>query len=214
MRRDNRPLALLIVIVTVLFADATLFVSRGLVPAQAAMVDSPLLGPPAVPATTAPPTTALGVQSGQPRQPVTVPEDGYAPEKIVQIGSIEIPKIGLVHQIYEGITLNSIDLGPSHWPGTAYPGEIGNAVFAGHRVTHTHPFLRINELVQGDVVIFTVSGLRSVYKVTGSEVVRPSATWIADQTATATATLFGCHPPHSATYRYVVHLALDSLQRL
>ena len=33
------------------------------------------------------------------------------------------------------------------WPGSAVPGQLGNAVFAGHRVTHTHPFLRINELV-------------------------------------------------------------------
>ena len=28
------------------------------------------------------------------------------------------------------------------------------------------------------------------------------------QTDTPTATLFACHPPHSAAYRYVVHLRL------
>jgi sortase (surface protein transpeptidase) len=32
--------------------------------------------------------------------------------------------------------------------------------------------------------------------------------WIADQTATATATIFACHPPGSARYRYVVRMAL------
>jgi sortase A len=108
----------------------------------------------------------------------------------------------------EGITLRNIDLGPSHWPGTALPGDSGNAVFAGHRVTHTHPFLRINELAPGDLVIFHIDGRKSTYSVTGSEVVYPDNLSIVNQTETATATLFACHPPHSAKQRYVVHLAL------
>ena len=33
------------------------------------------------------------------------------------------------------------------------PGQLGNAVFAGHR-HHIHPFRRINELVAGDEIIF------------------------------------------------------------
>jgi sortase A len=145
------------------------------------------------------------------KRAVDVPNDPYAPEPLQQIGTIEIPKIGLVHPIFHGITLRNIDHGPSHWPGTAMPGENGNAVFAGHRVTHTHPFLRINELVEGDQVIFTVNGVRSVYQVTGHEVVTPDNMGITKQTATPTATLFACHPPHSASYRYVVHLALVSV---
>ena len=124
------------------------------------------------------------------------------------IGTIEIPKIGLTSPIYHGISMRNIDLGPSHWPGTAMPGQVGNAVFAGHRVTHTHPFLHIDQLVPGDQVIFTVNGVRSVYVVTGHDIVTPSQTDIVNQTATPTATLFACHPPHSAAYRYVVHLAL------
>ena len=68
------------------------------------------------------------------------PANAYAAEPIVEIGMIEIPKIGLYHRVMHGISLRNIDLGPSHWPGTAMPGELGNTVFAGHRVTHTHPF--------------------------------------------------------------------------
>src|SRR3712207_8743422 len=44
------------------------------------------------------------------------------------------------------------------WPGTAFPGETGNAVFAGHRVTHSHPFRHIDKLVPGDEVFFTING--------------------------------------------------------
>ena len=38
--------------------------------------------------------------------------------------------------------------------------------------------------------------------------VSPDDTWIADQTPEPTGTLYACHPPGSAAYRYVVKLAL------
>jgi sortase A len=160
-------------------------------------------------AVSVPPTTTTTVASAPPApRPVAVPEDPYADEVVQEIGTIEIPKIGLRHKVMHGITLRNIDHGPSHWPGTALPGETGNSVFAGHRVTHSHPFRRIHELAAGDQVIFTVGGVRSVYAVTGHEVVTPAALHIADPTPTPTGTLFACHPPGSARYRYVVHMAL------
>jgi sortase A len=128
---------------------------------------------------------------------------------IKPIGTIEIPKIGLVHPVFHGIEMRYIDQGPSHWPGTAFPGQNGNAVFAGHRVTHSHPMRHIDQLVAGDEVIFTIDGMgRFVYKVTSSEVVTPKEMRIIEQTPDPTATIFGCHPPGSAKYRYVVHMAL------
>lgn len=132
-------------------------------------------------------------------------------EPIVEIGTMEIPKIGLVHPIYHGITMRNIDKGPSHWPGTAMPGApTGNSVFAGHRVTKTHPFNRIDEMQPGDKVYFTVNGVRSAYVMTGHEIVTPKEIRIVNQTAEPTATLFACHPKGSAKYRYVIHLALTS----
>lgn len=141
-------------------------------------------------------------------RPVELPSDPYAPEPLVEIGTIEIPKLGLNHRIFHGISLRSIDRGPSHWPGTALPGERGNAVFAGHRVTHSRPFRNLDQLVPGDQVFFTVRGVQSTYVVTGHEIVTPSGTHIVEPTPTPTATLFACHPPGSARFRYVVHLAL------
>lgn len=142
--------------------------------------------------------------------PVSPPENERAAEPVQEIGSIEIPKIGLNHRIFHGITMHNIDLGPSHWPGTALPGETGNAVFAGHRVTKTRPFRNIDQLVEGDLVHFTVNGIRSTYAVTGHKIVTPKALDIVAQTPTPTATLFACHPPGSARYRYVVTLGLVS----
>ena len=168
--------------------------------------------PPAPPPPALPPPALPLVDTAdlppQPDQPIDIPSNPYAPERVIEIGTIEIPKIGLTHRVFHGVTLRSIDNGPSHWPGTAFPGQRGNSVFAGHRVTHSHPFRNIDRLVEGDQVIFTVAGVRTVYAVTGHEVVPPSAVHIADPTPTPTATLYACHPPGSARYRYVVHLAL------
>jgi len=166
-------------------------------------LDNPILAPPT---TSAIPTTTLPALP----QPVFMPIDSYAPEPVTEIGTMEIPAIGLVHTIFRGVTLHNIDLGPSHWTGTADPGRPGNTVFAGHRITNSHPFRNLDQLVDGDEVIFTVAGVRSRYRVTGSMVVSPADTWIADQTPEPTGTLYACHPPGSLAYRYVVKLALSA----
>jgi sortase A len=156
------------------------------------------------PASPTPPIAAPG--------PIEIPEDPYASEPVVAIGTIQIPKLGLSHTLYDGVTLTVIDHGPSHWPGTALPGQPGNVVVAGHRVTHDHPFLDIDKLAPGDDVIFLVGGTRSLYRVSGSLIVRPTDTWIVNSTPTATATLYACHPKYSKAQRYVVRLALVSSQ--
>lgn len=144
--------------------------------------------------------------------PLPVPEDAPADARadvpVIQVGEIEIPKIGLRHPIYEGVWLTVLDVGPGHWPGTAEPGGYGNSVIAGHRVTHSHPFRRIDELGAGDhIIVRTPKGVFT-YTYEKSLVVEPSETWIAVQEPGHTLTLFACHPPGSARYRYVVRATL------
>jgi sortase A len=138
------------------------------------------------------------------QKPIDPPINPRAAEPIVKIGEIHIPKIGLVHPVYEGVTLTVIDHGPGHWPGSASPGQLGNSVFAGHRVTHSHPFRRINELVAGDDIVFKMQNGTFTYKMTASQVVSPKDVHIVNPTTDATVTLFACHPPGSARQRYVV----------
>ena len=213
MKRLHRTLRVSIVIEVAMALIALGVLHADIVPTSSA---SPILQtssdvPVITTTTAAPTTTTTPIRTDTPKltgSAIRPPSNSYAPEPIVQIGTLEIPKIGLVTPIFHGITLRNIDLGPSHWPGTAMPGEMGNTVFAGHRVTHTHPFLHIDQLEPGDQAIFTVNGVKSVYTVTGHEIVKPDALWIANPTSTPQATIFGCHPPHFATYRYVVHMAL------
>lgn len=156
---------------------------------------------------TAPPVTvgAAGLPT-----PVAPPADPYAAEKRVGLGTIEIPKIGVSKPMFEGVTLTTLDKGPGHWPGTAMPGQVGNVVVGGHRVSHDRPFRNIDKLVAGDQVIFTTDDGRFTYRVTGTEIVTPDAIRIIDQTPEATATLFACTPPGFTSHRIVIHLALSA----
>ena len=168
-----------------------------------------------VPETTVPETTVAPTTTSAPAPaaaaalptPVVAPVDSRGAEPVNQLGNIEIPKIGLNMAMYEGIRLTTLDRGPGHWPGTAMPGQTGNVVVAGHRVSHSKPFRKLDQLAPGDEVIFTTGSGRFVYTVTSTEVVSPDAIRIIDQTANRTATLFACHPPGSTRQRIVVHLA-------
>ena len=115
-----------------------------------------------------------------------------------------------MHPVYEGVTLTVIDHGPGHWPGSAVPGQLGNSVFAGHRVTHSHPFRRIHEMAPGDDIIFKMQNGTFTYKMTGHQIVTPKDVHIVNPTTDATVTLFACHPPGSARQRYVVRGAFVS----
>lgn len=143
--------------------------------------------------------------------PDPAPLDARAPTPAVHHGQLEIPSIGLSQPFFEGVTLTAIDRGPSHWPGTAMPGELGNVVIAGHRTTHSRPFWDLDLVQPGDELIFTmVDGSRYVYALDRVEVVDDQAIHIVDQGYGYTATLFGCHPKGSARQRIVGHFTLRS----
>jgi sortase A len=205
--RADRALVIATLTAVLVVGGSTLAVVRS-TPAPASEQDAPVLE--ALPTTTT--TEAVTTTTAAPvlSTPIAPPVNPRAAEPIVKIGEINIPKIGLVHPIFEGVTLTVIDHGPGHWPGSAVPGQLGNAVFAGHRVTHSHPFRRINELVPGDEIIFKMQNGTFTYKMTAFQIVTPKDVHIVDPTRDATLTLFACHPPGSARQRYVVKGAFVS----
>ncbi len=142
--------------------------------------------------------------------PEPAPRNARAATPEVRHGQLEIPSIGLSQPFFEGVTLTAIDRGPSHWPGTAMPGQLGNVVIAGHRTTKTRPFWDLDLVQPGAELIFTMaSGDRFVYVLDRTEVVDDSAVHIVDQSYGYRATLFGCHPKGSARQRIVGHFSLQ-----
>lgn len=155
---------------------------------------------------TIPPAVDTGATLPVPEDP---PANQYAAEPEIRHGTLEIPAIGLDQPLFEGVSLTAINRGPSHWPGTAMPGELGNVVVAGHRTTYTRPFWDLQALTPGDELIFTMAdGARHVYVLDRLDIVSPTDVYIVEQRHAHTATLFACHPRGSARQRIVGHFTL------
>jgi sortase A len=82
-------------------------------------------------------------------------------------------------------------LAAGHIPGTALPGETGNAVLAAHRDTF---FRRLGEVKSGDVIRIAVSGNQYVYSVTFADIVGPHETWVLESSPGQSLTLITCYP--------------------
>lgn len=146
----------------------------------------------------------------QETEPIAPPTDSYAAEPVISLGRIQIPKIGVDDEMYEGIRMTTLDYGPGHWPGSAMPGQAGNIVVGGHRTSKHRVFRDVDQLVAGDQIIFTDDNGTHVYAVSRVEIVEPTDVWIINPTPTPTATLFACHPPGSTAQRIVVFADLIS----
>jgi sortase A len=120
------------------------------------------------------------------------------------MGGLSIAAIGLDDQLREGIDLWVLDQGPGHWTGSAMPGEVGNCIIAGHRVSHTHPFYDIDAIPVGATMVLSRAGIDHEYVASSRAVVSPTDTGILDPTADRTATIFACHPRGSISQRFVV----------
>ena len=121
-----------------------------------------------------------------------------------RIGTIAIPALAVDEGLYEGVDLWVLDAGPGHWPGTVLPGQAGNCVIAGHRVSHGATFRYIDSLRAGDEMLLGALGLEHRYVATDAFIVAPTEVSIVNATPTNTATIFACHPPGSVAQRYVV----------
>ena len=123
--------------------------------------------------------------------------------------TISIPAIGLHALVREGVSQRVLDGGPGHYPGSGVPGGRRAVAIAGHRVTHTRPFLRINELARGQRIVLTWRSRRFVYRVSAMRVVDPTDVWpIRMRPTVQRLVLTACHPPHSDRQRLVVFAKL------
>lgn len=141
-----------------------------------------------------------------------------APPEGEPVGIIDIPKIGLQSVIVEGVSKADLKKGPGHYPGTALPGQAGNAGIAGHRTTYGAPFNRIDELAPGDEIKVATAQGQFTYKVIAAPgqteqawyVVKPSQVEVLDQVGDNRLTLTACHPKYSARERIIVHAVLQA----
>ncbi|HJU69734.1 MAG TPA: class D sortase [Gemmatimonadaceae bacterium] len=84
------------------------------------------------------------------------------------VARLIIPSIGLDEIVVEGVGNAELNAGPGHLPGSAFPGDRGNAVISAHRDRH---FSSLGELHVGDTVHTETASGRSSWIVTKRRVV-------------------------------------------
>jgi LPXTG-site transpeptidase (sortase) family protein len=124
------------------------------------------------------------------------------------IGRIVIPAIDLDWMIVQGVSVPDLKQGPGHMPGTAMPGQMGNAVLSGHRTTYGAPFNKVDQLVHGDTIeVQTLIGTHT-YEVVSQRIVHPREMWVTTQWDGAWLTLTSCHPKGSSQQRIITFAKL------
>ncbi|MDP2623631.1 MAG: class E sortase [Actinomycetota bacterium] len=120
------------------------------------------------------------------------------------LGRIVVPTAGIDWVVVEGVNPDDLRKGPGHMPGTAMPGQYGNAVLSGHRTTYGAPFGHLDRLQPGDR--FTVETLIGVhtYQVVSIEVVNPTDTWVVQPMEGSWLTLITCTPKYTSRQRLIV----------
>ena len=106
------------------------------------------------------------------------------------IGRLIIPALGLDEVVVEGVEERQLVAGPGHLPGSAYPGEAGNAIISAHRDRH---FRKLDDLAVGDTIVTQTRRDRTVWRVVGRRVVTASAP-VLRSTPDAQLTLTTCWP--------------------
>ncbi|CAB4631331.1 MAG: sortase [Actinobacteria bacterium] len=97
-------------------------------------------------------------------QGVEVPT--MAPAMGSAVGVLEIGSLGLQTVAVEGVDSATTRVGPGHVPGTAAPGQPGNAVIVGRRTMFGGTFGDISQMRVGDEIVVTTTQGQSLYQVT------------------------------------------------
>jgi sortase A len=134
------------------------------------------------------------------------PED--VPEEGAELARLRIPRLGLAVVVFEGVSRDTLAMGPGHIPGTPLPGQPGNAVISGHRTTHGRPFFDLDQLSEGDHIDVETAIGTSVYEVRKSFVVQPTDVWVTDDVVGGWLTLTTCNPKFSARQRLIISAEL------
>jgi sortase A len=125
------------------------------------------------------------------------------------IGRIVIPAIRLDTPFANGQAPEDTAFAPSHYPSTALPGQGRTVGIAGHRVTHTRPFLRLSELRRGDMIEIRFGrgpafAKEACYRVRHMAIVRPGDVDVLRDLGYERLVLTTCHPPGTSISRLVV----------
>jgi sortase A len=122
------------------------------------------------------------------------------------VGVIEIEKIKLKMPIFNGASMENLNLGSGLLEGTALPGMPGNSAIAAHRSrAFGQMFNRLNEIGPGDIVTLKDKNQTYQYEVFETMVVEPNDVSVLNvDDDEKILTLITCTPIDTATHRLIV----------
>jgi LPXTG-site transpeptidase (sortase) family protein len=106
------------------------------------------------------------------------------------VARLIIPSIGVDDIVLEGVDGDELNAGPGHYPGSAFPGEPGNAIISAHRDRH---FNHLDALSAGDTIVTESGALRDTWIVVSTRVIQKNDPALF-ATKTPTLTLTTCWP--------------------
>ena len=114
-----------------------------------------------------------------------------AVERDSPIAALSIPRIHLSAMVLHGSDAQTLRRGPGHLENTAFPGEPGNVVIAGHRDSF---FWSLQNIHLGDDILLDTREGPSQYRVTSARVVNPGDVSVLAPTDEPVLTLITCYP--------------------
>jgi LPXTG-site transpeptidase (sortase) family protein len=139
--------------------------------------------------------------------------------------TLEIPKISLSVPIVfatstdESSMVKDLDLGVVYYPGSVYPGQIGQAVILGHSappgwptIKHDWVFTDLDKLSAGDTIYIDLNNQQYTYIVKRKTIIKRGAEVPVDNSANTNnvLTLISCWPPGKDYQRIAVETELDN----
>ena len=126
------------------------------------------------------------------------------------LGTIEIPSIKRIANIFEGTSEAELSRGVGHYTQSVMPGVTDNSVISGHRDT---VFSKLGKVKIGSRIVVTVESGRYIYQVKRIRIVSKDDRTVIVPTEEATLTLSTCYPfvfIGNAPKRYIVLASLEA----
>lgn len=106
------------------------------------------------------------------------------------VAHLLVPRLGLDEVVVEGVDEKQLTAGPGHLPGSAMPGQAGNAVISAHRDRH---FNKLKSLRIGDTITTEYGQHTTIWRVSAMRVIGRSKPALFSSTR-PTLTLTTCWP--------------------
>jgi sortase A len=124
------------------------------------------------------------------------------------VGRLQIKRIGLNMVVAQGTDHETLKKGPGHYEPSALPGGGQLIYIAGHRTTYLAPFSHIDDIRNGDFIVFQVPYGTFTYRAYHHYVVPSTALSVLETHGREILRLQACHPRFFATHRYLVDARL------